>query len=760
VSSGTQVALLGPSGRHASPPRLELEASAERPLVRMAAFAALGLYGVVRWSTLLSGKDDGRLLGLLAIAVLIAGSGVLTRSRLLQAIAAIVAVLAAFAVAGIPLSWVLHLRVAVTARGIGDGLTALPRAFVPYSGVNQWVRTVMVLGAGVLLFDAALLLAFAPRTLGDLRRAGAALPLLALAAIPSTLVHPKFAYLDGLVLFVLLAAFMWGERIRRPQLGGALALSALAALAAMIAAPAIDPHKPWLNPLTLAGGLAPAHIDAFDWSQTYGPIHWPRKGRAVLDIQASQGEYWKAENLDVFNGTQWSLGGVLEGGDPQSTVSPAATKRWTQTLHVTLGSMSTNNVVGAGQASPPQHLPGTLLAGASPGTWASATQIGPGDSYSIQVYAPNPSPAQLASAGADYPQALVPGYLTIQVPASGNTGAATTINFPPFHSTRSAPYGPVKLNPVSVMQSSPYARAYALARQLAGTARTPYAFIGAVKSYLAHGYTYSETPPPSQYPLESFLFSSRTGYCQQFAGAMALLLRMGGVPARVAAGFTRGAYDSATNRWIVSDTDAHAWVEAWFPHYGWVALDPTPAADPALGGHVRAASVAGAGASAAAAPSARRPDTGSAASAATAARHPASSGSGGGISALVLVVIVVALVLLGMVALATRPLPRGEAMVAELERALARTGRPVNGGTTLSAIERRLGSGTAAGAYVRALRLQRFAAFGERPTARQRRALREALRGGLGPLGRLRALWALPPRRVRAEADPDRPRHA
>ena len=64
---------------------------------------------------------------------------------------------------------------------------------------------------------------------------------------------------------------------------------------------------------------------------------------------------------------------------------------------------------------------------------------------------------------------------------------------------------------------------------------------------------------------------------------MALLLRMGGVPARVSTGFTTGTYDQATKQWLVTDVDAHAWVEAWFPHYGWVTFDPTPASAPARG---------------------------------------------------------------------------------------------------------------------------------------------------------------------------------
>src|SRR5437764_6234524 len=65
---------------------------------------------------------------------------------------------------------------------------------------------------------------------------------------------------------------------------------------------------------------------------------------------------------------------------------------------------------------------------------------------------------------------------------------------------------------------------------------------------------------------------------------MALLLRMGGVPARVATGFTTGTLDKGSGEYVVHDYDAHSWVEAWFPDYGWVTLDPTPQASPALRG--------------------------------------------------------------------------------------------------------------------------------------------------------------------------------
>src|SRR5262249_61915923 len=113
--------------------------------------------------------------------------------------------------------------------------------------------------------------------------------------------------------------------------------------------------------------------------------------------------------------------------------------------------------------------------------------------------------------------------------------------FPPFGSRLAIAYSPTTPNPAIALAASPYARAYALAERLRRVAPTPYAYAISVKRYLDSGaYEYNQDVPATRYPLETFLFRSRRGYCQQFAGSMALLLRMGGVPARVPAAFTTG----------------------------------------------------------------------------------------------------------------------------------------------------------------------------------------------------------------------------
>jgi hypothetical protein len=267
-------------------------------------------------------------------------------------------------------------------------------------------------------------------------------------------------------------------------------------------------------------------------------------------------------------------------------------------------------------------------------------------------------------------------------------------------------------------------------------------------AYLANGFEYDEYPPPVPYPLETFLFFNHIGYCQQFAGTMALLLRMGGVPARVATGFTTGTYDSATKHWLVSDIDAHSWVEAWFPGYGWVTFDPTPAAAPARGGRssINANGILG-GAGGLSKLGGRNAGLPGGALPGAARAHSGGSATPFLIAALGVFAV---LLVLALVAWSRSAALDSDALLAELERALARSGRPISDGVTLAALERRFRSSPEAAGYVRALRLARFSGERTLPTLRQRRALRAQLRAGLGLAGALRALWALPPRPERA----------
>ncbi len=117
-----------------------------------------------------------------------------------------------------------------------------------------------------------------------------------------------------------------------------------------------------------------------------------------------------------------------------------------------------------------------------------------------------------------------------------------------------------------------------LAASITATAKTDYDKAAAIERYLLTHFTYtlqlSRTPPSD--PIAEFLFTRKQGHCEYFAAAMAVMLRALGIPSRVVNGFRGSEFNDLTSEYVVRDSDAHSWVEAYFPGYGWVSFDPTP----------------------------------------------------------------------------------------------------------------------------------------------------------------------------------------
>jgi transglutaminase-like putative cysteine protease len=151
-----------------------------------------------------------------------------------------------------------------------------------------------------------------------------------------------------------------------------------------------------------------------------------------------------------------------------------------------------------------------------------------------------PSSAELRAAGQEYP-ALV---------------AATYLRVPP-------------LDP----------RIPQLAQQIAGSASNNFDRAAKLETYLKthFGYTLQLPAVTPQDPLVNFLFERKQGHCEYFASSMAIMLRSLGIPSRVVNGFRSDEFNDLTGNYVVRAKDAHAWVEAYFPGYGWASFDPTPA---------------------------------------------------------------------------------------------------------------------------------------------------------------------------------------
>jgi hypothetical protein len=118
-----------------------------------------------------------------------------------------------------------------------------------------------------------------------------------------------------------------------------------------------------------------------------------------------------------------------------------------------------------------------------------------------------------------------------------------------------------------------------LARKITSGAKTPYDKAAAIQAYLEQNYYYTDkesVTPENQDVAAYFLLQSKRGACDEFATSMTILLRIVGVPARVATGFISGDYNQQFGAAVIRAKDAHAWIEVYFPHFGWVPFNPMP----------------------------------------------------------------------------------------------------------------------------------------------------------------------------------------
>jgi protein-glutamine gamma-glutamyltransferase len=406
-------------------------------------------------------------------------------------------------------------------------------------------------------------------------------PLPALLAVIAGAGWPAALYPSSSLAYgaVILAAALWvlaglGRARPVPALVAGVALVIVAAGASSSAALAKDGVLAWEN--WTPGGAPSRRVSvSYVWEGSYGGIEFAKKKTTLLRITGPEkGLYWRATTLDQFDADRWLENptplstGLAQGNLPSDPLLPARSlnrRTWVR-QDVEVVGLRDAHIVAAAQ-------PVALEAGGVGGVFRLSdglvrvyNGLRRGQSYTVYSYAPRPGPAELAPLEAEYPPAL-DRFLDIgrtRVDPFGTPGRDRLVDSL-FKDDR-------------YLALWPYEAMWQEARRLRADARTPYGAVIAIETWLRStgGFTYDESPPATGGlpPLAHFVAEGKRGYCQHFAGAMALMLRMLGVPARVAAGFTSGTYEDGG--WTVTDHNAHAWVEVWFPGYGWLAFDPTP----------------------------------------------------------------------------------------------------------------------------------------------------------------------------------------
>ena len=243
--------------------------------------------------------------------------------------------------------------------GLDRGLAGAQSVDWPYDGTDPWIRLTMLLGAPALLTIGAVL-AFWParRAAPVLRRAG----LFAVLLLYGTAVaerDPGQPALRGLVLLMLVGAWLWLPRLPRREaiVAGAVVMS-VGVLSLPVAA-AFDSDRAWWDYHGLSW-FGNGKVITFDWNHTYGPLNWSRAGETLLNVKSDRPQYWKAETLDGFDGFRWIRTNDLErhalrhpGRLHEAKIEGSwdygeYNLDWDKRIRVTVRSLSTPFVIGAG----------------------------------------------------------------------------------------------------------------------------------------------------------------------------------------------------------------------------------------------------------------------------------------------------------------------------------------------------------------------------------------------------------------------------
>ena len=256
----------------------------------------------------------------------------------------------------------------------------------------------------------------------------------------------------------------------------------------------------------------------------------------LFTVRSDRPSYWRLTSLDRFDGTIWSSLGTYQ---PTRATLPGAGTGRELAQDYQVGALGSIWLPAAYRAERVEGVRGARFDRDSGSLLAESESVD-GLAYRVVSVIPELDAAELSAASQEIPRDLAEEYLALPEAFSSNIIAE--------------------------------------ARRVTGGAASNYEKARRLQDYFRSGifdYSLDVDPGHGVDAMERFLFATRAGYCEQFAGTFAAMARAVGLPARVAVGFVPGARLD-DGRHHVAGRDAHAWPEVYLGEYGWVAFEPTP----------------------------------------------------------------------------------------------------------------------------------------------------------------------------------------
>ena len=378
----------------------------------------------------------------------------------------------------------------------------------------------------------------------------AGLPLLVLFGVPVLMVSPHNQLVNGLVFGLGGAGYLAMLAVGSRASGSTTVLAAaggLTSIAVALCAPLIL-SSAHLSTLFSSGA------EAGGLPQTMAQLHESRPSvvftyttTASPSLQRNDPQYFRQYVFDTLDETGWQLTSYPPGTAQASSLPQAPGLTDLSAAQPVTTTVTATGFSGAHPAFLP--LPYPEIRVSAPGRWLADPDLmiySPASSlagitYSAVSYAVDPSQAQLTA-----------------VPAlTGVPGLAPDLQLPPSYRTAA-------LKQLAQAQTSGQATEFGKVNALATWLSAP-----------PFRYSLSAAPSSSAAGLLSFLTTTKTGYCVQYASAMTVLTRLLGIPARFVTGYTAGIPGKDGSH-VVTTHDAHAWTEVYFPTFGWIRFEATP----------------------------------------------------------------------------------------------------------------------------------------------------------------------------------------
>ena len=383
-------------------------------------------------------------------------------------------------------------------------------------------------------------------------------------------------------LFCIWDSMSFGGRIRPASVAATLGTVCVVAFGALLVLPAPHASSTILFPSSASGDVSlgfggaltgdsgsqtqPAQAGSTNGATRVGgflgfsntldtALRASLSNEVIMRVRATVPSFWTAEVFDHWSGQSWAVTApqnrVIEGGSPFVLPDPEGDalvgQNDIQTFY--LATTGPNLVFHAGDAHQ-VWFPAQGLIDSRDGTIRTSLGMGQGTVYTVQSLVVRPTASELrATATSDQVLDEQDAQRDTQLPHA-------------------------------------YPQAEALARSVTKGQPTVYGKVQALISWMGAHTRYSTDIPPlpaGADAVNEFLFGNRVGYCEQISTALTVMLRTLGIPAREAVGYVPGPYDPITDLYDVQASDAHAWVQVWFPYYGWQSFDPTavvPLANP------------------------------------------------------------------------------------------------------------------------------------------------------------------------------------